>query len=290
MLSSRVVGPPGAARTRSETGRGPVPPRFAVPLIDLALSARPARVLAVRAETPTIVALQLARPDAFHHRAGQHAVLRVDTDQGPDLRPLSIASAPSADVVEFATRVGPSAFKRAVVSLRPGDTVKVSRPMGRLRLHSARPAIVVAGGIGITPARSMLTDAAHTHRTAPVRLLYSNTSAEEIAFRTDLERLATQLPDLRITWLLTRSVADAPAGEVVPGRIGADLLERHLRELADAVVYVTGPAAMVDDVTTLLRGLGVPRSRVRAARQTMPGTRPQPSREPISSTPRRTED
>jgi len=267
-----------------------VPPRFAVPLIDLALSARPTRVLAVRAETPTIVALQLARPGSFHHRAGQHAVLRVDTNQGPDLRPLSIASAPGADVVEFATRVGSSAFKRAVVSLRPGDTVKVSRPMGRLWLHPERPAIVVAGGIGITPARSMLTDAAHAHRTAPVRLLYSNSSAEEIAFRTDLERLATQLPDLRITWLLTRSVADAPAGEVVPGRTSADLLERHLRELADAVVYVTGPASMVDDVTTMLRGLGVPRSRVRAARQTMPGTRPQPNHEPISSTPRRTED
>jgi ferredoxin-NADP reductase len=273
MSSSRVlVGSPATAGSGSPAGRGPVAPRFAIPLIDRALSARPARVLDVRAETPTIVTLRLGRPDSFHHRAGQHAVLRVDTDRGPDLRPLSIASAPGSDVVEFATRVGPSAFKRAVVSLLPGDTVKVSRALGRLRLDPERPVMFVSGGIGITPVRSMLTDAAHTHRTAPVRLLFSNSTAEEIPFRADLERLATQLPDLRITWLLTRSVTDAPAGDVVPGRVTSTLLERHLKELPDALVYVTGPAAMVGDITMMLAYLGVPRSRVRAVRQTMPGT------------------
>ena len=90
-------------------GRGPVAPRFAFPVIDTLLGVRPATVLGLRAETPTILRLRLERPAGFHHRAGQNAVLRLDTDQGPDLRPLSIASPPDADHLDFATRLGPRA-------------------------------------------------------------------------------------------------------------------------------------------------------------------------------------
>ncbi len=95
------------------TGRGPVAPRLLFPLIDGLVGARPATVLEVRAETPTILRLRLEPPAGFHHHAGQHAVLRLHTDQGPDLRPLSIASPPDANVLEFATRIGPSAYKQA---------------------------------------------------------------------------------------------------------------------------------------------------------------------------------
>ena len=112
------------------TGRPPVARRFAFPLVDRVVGARPATVLDLRAETPTIVRLRLERPAGFDHHAGQHAVLRLQTDEGPDLRPLSIASPPHADELEFATRIGPSAYKRAFAALEPGDRVKVSRPMG----------------------------------------------------------------------------------------------------------------------------------------------------------------
>jgi hypothetical protein len=79
----------------------------------------------------------------FHHDPGQHAVLRLHTDQGPDLRPLSIATPPDTDELEFATRIGPSAYKQAFAALQGGDRVKVSRPMGSFRLDPTRPAMMV---------------------------------------------------------------------------------------------------------------------------------------------------
>jgi ferredoxin-NADP reductase len=254
------------------TGRGPVAPRFAFPLIDALLGARPATVLEVRAETPTIMRLRLEPPAGFEHHAGQHAVLRLHTDQGPDLRPLSIASPPEAAELEFATRIGPSAYKQAFAALNGGDRVKVSRPMGSLRLDPGRPAVMVSGGIGITPLRSMLTAAAASGHSAPIRLLFSNRTAEEIPFQLELDHLVRHL-DLRITWVLSASVTGAPSGDVLAGRIEVGHLREQLRELPEAVFYLTGPAAMVDDLTGMLQRIGVPRSQVRRSRQTMPLSR-----------------
>jgi ferredoxin-NADP reductase len=255
------------------TGRGPVAPRFAFPFIDRLLGARPATVLDVRAETPTIMRLRLEPPPGFHHHPGQHAVLRLQTDQGPDLRPLSIASPPHADELEFATRIGPSAYKQAFAALQAGDRVKVSRPMGSFRLDPTRPAVMVSGGIGITPLRSILGAAAASGHTAPIRLLFSNHTADEIPFRLELDQLARRHLDLRITWVLSASTTGAPDGEVLAGRIQVDHLREQLRQLPDAIVYLTGPAAMVDDLTEMLERIGLPSSQLRKSRQTMPLSR-----------------
>ena len=250
--------------------RGPVAPRFAFLFIDRLLGAVPTTVVDVRAETPTILRLRLKRPTGFQPRAGQFAVLRLRTEQGPDLRPLSIASPPGADELEFATRVGPSAYKAAFAALQHGVQVKVSRPIGSFRLDASRPAVMVAGGIGITPLRSMLAAATAEGHTAPIRLLFSNHTAEEIPFRRELEELARAHRDLHITWVLSTSTAGAPPGDVVAGRITVDRLRAQLRQLPEAVFYVTGPAVMVDNLTRALRGIGVGRSQLRRSKQTMP--------------------
>ena len=254
-------------------GRGPVAPPFAFPIIDRLLDMRRSAVLDIRTETPTILSVRLDRPPGFNYRAGQHAMLRLATDQGPDFRPLSIASAPQAPWLEFATRIGPSAFKQAFHGLRPGDQVKVSRPMGSFGFDLSRPAVMVTGGIGITPVKSMLTAAVSSGHGAPIRLLCSNRAVEEIPFRPEFEELARAHPDLRITWALQGPTVGAPSGEVVNGRIDLARLAQQKQELPDAMFYVTGPAAMVQDMREMLRGIGLANSRIRQSRQTFPLTR-----------------
>ena len=67
---------------------GPRAPKFAFPVIDRIVGAKVTRVLGLDAQTPTIVRLQLERPSSCHFRPGKHALLRVNTRLGPDLRPL----------------------------------------------------------------------------------------------------------------------------------------------------------------------------------------------------------
>jgi ferredoxin-NADP reductase len=249
---------------RTLPARSPVAPGFAFPLIDRVVGARPTRVLGIDALTPTMQRLRIERPDGYRFRAGQHALLRLGTDQGPDLRPLSLAGPPDGDHLEFATRVGTSAFKRAFVGLRPGDVVKVSRPMGGFAYDVTRPAVLVAGGTGITPLRSVLLAGAAA---APVRLLFSNRTADEIPFADELTHLARRHPDLTITWVLTAPAPGTLPGPVHAGRISADLLDRQAAELPDALFYVAGPAALVSDVSTMLRSVGVAPRRIRSVTQ-----------------------
>lgn len=261
--------------TRSDdsvvAGRPPLAPSFAFPVIDRLLHVRPGAVVGLRHETKTIVSVEVKPPAGFRYRPGQYAMVRLETEEGPDMRPLSIASAPQDDTLEFATRLGPSAFKRALVTLQPGAALPVSRPMGSFHFERSRPAIMVTGGIGITPLRSMLRDAAATGHDQPIRLLYGNRSVDEIAYRDELEQLAASDSLLHITWALSRPAGFAPAvGDAHVGRIDDALLRRHLDELPDAVFYLTGPAAMVGEVRGVLRHLGVPHRRVRISAQTLP--------------------
>jgi ferredoxin-NADP reductase len=252
---------------RTAPAPGPRAPRFAFPVIDRVIGAQATRVLGVDSQTPTGVRLRLERPMGYQSKASQHALLRVSTSMGPDLRPLSLAGAPEGDHLEFATRRGTSAFKEAVLALRPGDMVKVSRPMGGLRYDASRPAVFIAGGIGITPVRSLLLDAGMVAAKAPVRLLFSNHTADEIAFVNELTALVDERENLMITWVLTSPSPARLPGPVHAGRLTAELLHQHAAELPDALFYLTGPAAMVHDVHVTLRSVGVARRRIQTIAQ-----------------------
>ena len=237
----------------------PLAPPGVVAVLDRLLGFQPAAVVEQRAETPTIVSLRLRRPLGFRYRAGQFALLRLSTPSGPDLRPLSLASEPHQSDLRFATRRGPSEFKQALLQLRTGDQVKVSRSLGSLRLDATRPAVLVAGGIGVAPMLSLASAASIRHE-APLRLLLSNRTADEIPFRPELEQLTRLHRDMRITWVITSQT----------GRITAEDLRRQTDELPDAVYYVTGPASLVTDVVGTLRRTSVPRSRIRLSKQSLP--------------------
>lgn len=250
-----------------KTAPRPRAPRFAFPVIDRVIGAQPTRVLGIDSQTPTVVRLRLERPVGYKFEASQHALLRVRTSKGPDLRPLSLAGAPESDHLEFATRRGASAFKHALLALRPGDMVKVSRPMGGIRYDASRPAVFIAGGIGITPVRSLLLDTEMATADAPVRLLFSNHTADEIPFVEELTALVQKRESLTITWVLTSPSPVSLPGPVHAGRLTAELLHQHAAELPDALFYLTGPAGMVHDVDVMLRDAGVARCRIQAIAQ-----------------------
>ncbi len=253
----------GPAQVIEETaGAGPLAPPAAIAVLDRVLGVRPSTVVDLRPETPTLVSVRLERPAAFGYRAGQFALLRLATSAGPDLRPLSLASSPHEGALRFVTRRGPSLYKHALLALQPGDQVKVSRAMGSFRLDPTRPAVLVSGGIGAAPMRSMVSAAAAAAAglKTPVRLIFSNHTADEIPFRDELERLAQAHSDMKVTWVVTSET----------GRITDQQLRRQRDELPNAVYYVTGPALFVRGVVDMLHGMGISRSRIRLSKQSLP--------------------
>ncbi|MDZ7735296.1 MAG: FAD-dependent oxidoreductase [Gammaproteobacteria bacterium] len=101
---------------------------------------------------------------------------------------------------------------------------------------------MIAGGIGITPFRSMIRHAVDTAAGNAIILLYSNDTPDEIAFREELDSLAENNDWLTVIHTIT---GDSGSWSSRTGRIDADLIAEHAGRLDSPVYYVCGPPDMV---------------------------------------------
>jgi len=197
----------------------------------------------------------------YEFRAGQHADFTFSNPinlDGDNSRTFSIANSPrDRGLVMIALRMSDTPFKVTLKTAGLGTRFKVSRPRGSFTLHKdvTRPAVFLAGGIGITPIRSMIHWATQERLPHKIYLFYSNRSAEDAAFLEDLEGLATQNRSFTLISTLTRSTN--PSWPYESGPIDRNLLRRYLRGLNGPVYYVAGPSRMVTGMTALLHSSGV---------------------------------
>jgi NAD(P)H-flavin reductase len=122
--------------------------------------------------------------------------------------------------------------------------------------------LLVAAGIGITPALSVLRAAAELDDPRPVVLLYGSRRWDDITFREELELLEHRVPRLRVVHVLSRAEPGWPGER---GRIGPDVLRRHApADLARWSALLCGPPTMVAEAEVTLQQLGMRRAAIQA--------------------------
>jgi ferredoxin-NADP reductase len=199
----------------------------------------------------------------YEFRAGQHAdfVLGSESDNS---RTFSLASSPlDKEPIMIAMRMRETAFKTALNTAAFGTKFKVSRPRGSFTLHKdvTRPAVFLAGGIGITPVRSILQSATQERLPHKLYLFYSNREADDAAFIEELQGLTAQNPNFTLVPTVTGHKTLAWPYE--KGHINREMLTRHLLGLNGPIYYVAGPSGMVTAMTELLNSSGVSQDDVR---------------------------
>src|SRR5438876_11912968 len=131
------------------------------------------------------MAFHLEKPLQFDFKPGQSADITLsnppETDSEGNTRTFSIASSPFENQLGFATRMRDTAFKRTLKKVALGTDVKIGALMGSFTLHknSAKPAVFLAGGIGITPFVSIVRQADHDRLPHKLHLFYSNRRPED---------------------------------------------------------------------------------------------------------------
>jgi ferredoxin-NADP reductase len=204
------------------------------------------------------MAFRFAKPAGFSFKPGQSVSLAlIDPPPEPNSarRTFSLASAPFEDELAVATRMREgSAFKRALMALPDGAPVRLSGPLGQMTLHEdpARAAVFIAGGIGITPFRSMLLQAERDRLEHRLLLAYSNRRREHAAFLAELQALEQRNPRFRLF---------APMSDV-DGMINEEMLKRFTSDAAAPVYYLAGPPAMVEAMKAILARNGVDEEHV----------------------------
>ena len=217
-----------------------------------------AEVAGTKWETPRVRTLELNVPGWADHLAGQHLDVRLTAEDGYQAqRSYSIASAPGETLALTVERLNDGEVSPYLVDeAREGDGFEVRGPIGGYFVwEPADPAqvLLVGGGSGVVPLMAMARSRARVGATAPMRLLYSSRSLEDVIYRDELEELPGDGFDVVHT--LTR---EQPAGWTgYSRRIDPELLAEVAWPVEDEPkVFVCGSTRFVDAAADGLVGLG----------------------------------
>ena len=217
------------------------------------------------------MAFHFRKPSGFDFKPGQAIDVMLTLSASPPedqstRHTFSIVSAPFQGDLVIATRMRDSAYKRALKAMTVGAQVTMDGPSGSLGLHNdlARAAILIAGGIGITPFMSMLRQAAKDQRQQRLVLLYSNRRPEDAAFLSELQQLEGQNPNFRLVATMTQMPASQLPWAGQKGLVTAELVTSVVGGLSTPIFYVAGPPGMVDALRQTLNRAGIDDDDIRS--------------------------
>ncbi|MFE4630899.1 ferredoxin reductase family protein [Streptomyces mirabilis] len=214
------------------------------------------RVESVYREAPGVFSIVVRgeRLDELNAQAGQFFRWRFLSDgMRWTSTPYSLSAPPRPDLMRITVKALGD-HSAAVGLLRPGTRVWAEGPYGALTAerHTGRKALLIAGGVGITPLRALF----ETLPGGPgdVTLLYRASTAEDLALGAELEAIAR--------WRGARVLYAVNGADGTRPRFTAESLRASVPGLAGHDVYLCGPRAMARDLYGALRAAGVPDRRI----------------------------
>lgn len=185
-------------------------------------------------------------------RAGQfleYTLPHKNEDDRGEKRWFTISSSPSEKHIMLTTRFAEekgSSFKGALNELEIGSTIEANGPDGDFVYEQPeRDHLFVAGGIGVTPFRSIFVELKNTKRPINGLLHYGNKSADNVPFKRLLDDIAHDDPTFKIEYVLD------------PERITAERIIESSKKLRTPLVYLSGPEAMIESLEKELKELGI---------------------------------
>lgn len=215
------------------------------------------------------MAFHFAKPADFKFEAGQSMNVSLidppESDGKGNARTFSIVSAPYENGLVVATRMRDTAFKRVLKAMPAGGRVSLRGPAGKFTLDGAdaRPAVFLAGGIGVTPFVSMLRHAAQSRLERDLWLFYSNRRPEDAAFLDELAALPQRNLRYRFVGTMVEMAKSSRPWSGETRILDRAMLVRHLKGLAAFVYYVAGPPGLVEAMQKMLADAGVKDEAIR---------------------------
>jgi ferredoxin-NADP reductase len=215
------------------------------------------------------MAFHFQKPSEWTFVAGQFLNMSLvdppETDAEGNTRSFSIASAPFEDTIMITTRMRDTAFKRVLKTVALGTEVKIDGPSGNLTLHNdaTRPAVILSGGIGITPFRSILLQAAKQHRPHRIFFFDANRRPEDAPFLDDMQVVEHQDSNFKFIPVMSKMEDSHLRWDGETGLIDAKMLAKYLAGVTSAIYYVTGPPALVKAMQAVLKSSGVDNQDIR---------------------------
>lgn len=226
-----------------------------------------ATVTGITVESPSVKTFELELPRAASHKAGQHYELRLTAPDGYQAARLysAASAADGSQRVALTVDLLPDGEVSPYLhgQVKPGDQLEIRGPLGKFFVWEpdmSDPVLLVGGGSGVVPLRCMLLAHGRAGSSAPITLLYSAPTYDEVIYKQEL------LKSDKVVITLTRSHPKGWEGKL--GRIDAALMRATLDGFdgVPPICYVCGSTPFVEAMADMLVGLGVPAGRIRAER------------------------
>lgn len=176
---------------------------------------------------------------------------------------LSFSCSPHRGYIEVTKKLTGSRFSLRLQALKTGEKVKLQAPMGRCTLHPEYSRVgFICGGIGITPVISMIDYMAYKGFPADAVLFYSNRTAEETAFKRDLDLWKTDNGRLKVHYAVTD--CRPPEEGCFYGRIDRAFIEERDPLFKERTVFIFGPPVMVTEMRGICSQIGCLGSNIKS--------------------------
>jgi ferredoxin-NADP reductase len=215
------------------------------------------------------MAFHFEKPGGFTYKAGQFGDFTLadppETDAEGNTRGFSLASAPYESDLMVATRMRDTAFKRVLKTMELGSELTLDAPYGSFTLHgdASIPAVFVSGGIGVTPVRSIILQAAHDKLPHKIVLFDSNRRPEDSAFLDELAAAQKRNPNFTLVGTMTEMEKSSQAWSGETGFVTKAMLLKSVSDLNLPIFYISGPRTMVAAMRKILDESGVKDDKIR---------------------------
>lgn len=188
------------------------------------------------------------RPSQFAYESGDWIDIYFYDEQPKGGITYSLSSSPTESELAITFRVGLSPFKQRLQTLEPGDKLFI-RQYGNdysFHLKENRSSVLIAGGIGIAPFRSMLKELADTNGSNSVQLIYMSKDPSYV-FADEIDAWAQQLPNMSVHYIDTKELNRKKREKLLIATV--DMKAHHY--------FIAGPEAMVESTEHLLIDNGI---------------------------------
>ncbi|HKU50718.1 MAG TPA: Rieske 2Fe-2S domain-containing protein [Nitrososphaera sp.] len=215
-------------------------------------------------EGTDIMSFRFSRSDAqnfLNYRAGQYSVVDLGTKEDPKgpTRSFTMASSPTEkEAILITTRIRDTPFKQKLSRLEKGTRVRITAPAGKFTLPQdhQKSIVLLSGGIGVTPFRSMIKYATDKMLPLSITMFDSNRNESNILYKDEFDNCVKVNENLRIIYTIAgegeASLSSEWKGE--RGFINGPMLAKYLTkdDIANSIFYICGPPGMLNAMQQLL--------------------------------------
>jgi len=213
-----------------------------------------------RAElAPGIYDFEFTSDQAMAFKPGQYMELTLEhpeQDSRGIRRYLTIASSPTERQIRLGIKFynNPSSFKKSLMLAKPGQKIVASQLAGDFTLprDKNKKLVFIAGGIGITPFRSMIKYLLDTNEKRSIVLFYLNKTCNDFAYKDIFDKAEQQL-GIKVVY----SIVDIPSASYYQA------IREEVPDWQERFFYISGPPSMVSAFETSLKKIGVKKSHIK---------------------------